>query len=61
MNVWPDIERSISEATGAPPFTIESRSGAGGGCINECHVVRGRGRAYFVKLNAPQRESSTRT
>jgi fructosamine-3-kinase len=52
---WPDIERSIREASGAP-FAIESRSGAGGGCINECHVVRGRGRAYFVKLNAPERK-----
>lgn len=51
---WPDIERSIREASGAA-FTIESRSAAGGGCISECHVVRGRGRAYFVKLNAPDR------
>ena len=55
MSVWPDVERSIREASGAP-FAIESRSGAGAGCINECHVVRGRGRAYFVKLNAPERK-----
>jgi len=51
---WPDIERAIREATGAT-FAIESRESAGGGCINECFVVRGGGRAFFVKLNAPQR------
>ncbi len=54
MNPWPDIERSIREASGAP-FVIESRAGIGGGCINESHVIRGHGRAYFVKLNAPDR------
>ncbi|HLF38682.1 MAG TPA: fructosamine kinase family protein, partial [Burkholderiales bacterium] len=27
----------------------------GGGCINESHVIRGQGRAFFVKLNAPAR------
>jgi len=54
MDPWLDIERSIREATGAP-FTIEWRAGAGGGCINECHVIRGRGRAFFVKLNSPER------
>ena len=54
MDPWRDIERSIREATGAP-FTIESRAGSGGGCINECHVIRGRGRAFFVKLNTPER------
>ena len=54
-NPWVDIERAIGAASGAA-FTIESRSAAGGGCINECHVLRGRGRAFFVKLNAPQRQ-----
>jgi len=54
MDPWQDIERSIREASGAP-FAIESRAGIGGGCINECHVIRGRGRAFFVKLNAPGR------
>lgn len=51
---WPDIERSIRAATGTP-FAIESRSDIGGGCINECYAVRGAGRAYFVKFNAPSR------
>jgi fructosamine-3-kinase len=54
MDPWQDIERSIRLASGAP-FSIESRSGIGGGCINECYLVRSRGRAFFVKLNAPAR------
>ena len=54
MNSWPDIERAIAAASGAA-FRIESRGTAGGGCINECHVVRGAGRAYFVKLNTAER------
>jgi len=55
MDPWQDIERSIRAAVGAP-FAIESRTGIGGGCINECYAVRGRGRAYFVKLNAREKE-----
>lgn len=51
MDPWPDIERAIGEASGAR-FTVESRAAAGGGCINECFVVRGGGRAFFVKVNA---------
>lgn len=52
MDPWPDIERSIREASGAP-FVIESRAGIGGGCINDSHIIRGHGRAFFVKLNVP--------
>lgn len=51
---WPDIEFAIRKATGAP-FIIESRAAAGGGCINETHAIKGGGRAYFVKLNAPDK------
>jgi len=54
MDPWHDIERSIRLASGAP-FAIESRAGIAGGCINECYVVRGEGRAYFVKVNAPDK------
>ena len=54
MNPWPDIERSIGEAL-ATPFSIESRAPVGGGCINECFLVRGSRRAFFVKLNTPER------
>ena len=51
---WSEIERAIGAATGTP-FAITSRAGVGGGCINECHLVHGRGQSYFVKLNAPER------
>ena len=51
---WADIERSVREATGAP-FSIDSRASLGGGCINESQVIRGQGRAYFAKLNAPEK------
>jgi len=54
MDPWRDIEAAIARAIGAP-FSIESRGAAGGGCINECHIVRGHGRTYFVKTNAPGR------
>lgn len=56
MDPWRDIEAAIREASGAP-FAIESRASAGGGCINDCYIVRGRGRAYFLKLNAADRLS----
>ena len=54
MDPWPDIERAIRE-TAVASFSIETRAGIGGGCINECHVIRGGKRAYFVKLNTPGR------
>src|SRR5258705_4562185 len=56
MDPWRDIERSVREASGAP-FSIESRAGLGGGCINECYVVRGRGHAFFVKMNRADKVS----
>jgi protein-ribulosamine 3-kinase len=52
MDPWQDIEHAIRGATNAP-FSIGERTAVGGGCINECYVVRGEGRAYFVKLNTP--------
>jgi protein-ribulosamine 3-kinase len=51
---WPDIERSIGEAL-ATPVSIESRAPVDGGCINECFLVHGSRRAFFVKLNTPER------
>jgi len=53
MNPWLDIEHAIQAATGKP-FSVETREAADGG-VNECHVVRGGGRAFFVKLNRPDR------
>jgi len=52
MHPWQDIELAIREATGAP-FAIEARTAVGSGCINECFCLRGNGRTWFVKLNAP--------
>jgi len=54
VDPWKDIELDIRAALEAP-FTIDSRAAVGGGCINECHVVRGRGRPFFVKLNSPDK------
>ena len=54
MDPWKDVERSIGAASGAP-FAIETRARIGGGCINECYVVRGGDRNWFVKLNAATR------
>jgi protein-ribulosamine 3-kinase len=51
MHPWRDVERSIRAASGAA-FAVESHSGIGGGCINECFRLRGGGREYFVKVNA---------
>ncbi len=53
---WPDVCAGISGATGVP-FQIESRFSVGGGCINECYRIAGRGRAFFVKANVPQRRT----
>jgi len=54
MDPWPYIEAAIRDVTGAR-FAIESRVETGGGCINYCYVVRGKGEAFFVKLNRPDR------
>jgi fructosamine-3-kinase len=54
MGPWRDIERSIGAASGTP-FAVASRTAIGGGCINECYLLRGAGRAYFAKVNAPSR------
>ena len=54
MPLWEEMAHAISEAIDAP-FVIESRRPAGGGCINEAYRIQGKGLAYFVKLNAPER------
>jgi fructosamine-3-kinase len=53
---WSEIGAGIGGASGAP-FTLESRSAVGGGCINECYRVAGGGRLFFVKLNAAARQA----
>lgn len=54
MTPWRDIESAIAETTGRS-FAIESHAGVGGGCINECYVVRGGRHAFFVKVNRRDR------
>ncbi|HEY7657812.1 MAG TPA: fructosamine kinase family protein [Burkholderiales bacterium] len=54
MGPWREIERSIGAASGTP-FAVASRTAIGGGCINECYLLRGADRAYFAKVNAPSR------
>jgi fructosamine-3-kinase len=52
MSPWPDIARSIADATGKN-FVIEDRQTVGGGCINAAYRIAGNGRAFFVKTNVP--------
>ena len=54
MDPWQDIELAIREAVGTP-FSIESRAGIGGGCINSAFRIDGNGRSYFVKTNTPDK------
>jgi fructosamine-3-kinase len=54
MGPWRDIERAIGAASGIP-FAVASRTAIGGGCINECYLLRDAGRVYFAKVNAPSR------
>jgi len=51
---WPAIAAGIAQTTGVP-FKLESRTPAGGGCINECYRVAGAGQTFFVKLNSAAR------
>ena len=53
---WSDICAGIAGVAGAP-FEAISRRAIGGGCINECYQLCGRGRDYFVKVNGPERRA----
>jgi protein-ribulosamine 3-kinase len=48
------ISAGIADATGAA-FVIEACTPVEGGCIHRCYKLAGRGRAFFVKINAPER------
>jgi len=51
MHDWPAIAAAISAAT-RQPFQPASHTPVGGGCINQCYLMRGQdGRQYFLKLN----------
>ncbi|MTW20494.1 fructosamine kinase family protein [Allochromatium palmeri] len=54
MTRWDLIAEHISAATGAS-FQVRGQRLVGGGCINRAAVVEDDGRAFFVKLNAPER------
>ena len=51
---WPAIAAGIAQTTGIP-FKLESRTRAGGGCINECYRIAGAHQTFFVKLNSSAR------
>ena len=51
---WSDIAHAVSDAIDAP-FRVESCDPVHGGSISTTYHVRGKGRAFFVKLNQPQR------
>ncbi len=48
---WSEIADTVSAALGEP-FTVESHSSVGGGCINSAFHIDGGGRCYFVKFNS---------
>jgi fructosamine-3-kinase len=52
--MWADIARGIADATRFP-FVLEAVDPIGGGDINKAFRIEGRGCAYFVKLNGPER------
>jgi len=54
MDLWSAIAGEIAAASGAP-FSIAARRSAGGGCINQAHILEGGGRRYFVKSNRAER------
>lgn len=49
---WDAVAASIARATGKS-FKVDQASPVGGGCINRSFHLRGGGRDFFVKVNAP--------
>lgn len=51
MTAWAEIAGHIGQAGGSP-FRLARHEAAGGGCINEAHVLYGvGGERFFLKLN----------
>lgn len=51
MTAWAEIAERIGQASGTA-FRLTRHEAAGGGCINEAHVLHGAdGRRFFLKLN----------
>ncbi|SEA45331.1 fructosamine kinase family protein [Nitrosospira multiformis] len=53
MQSWTEIAAQISHSTGTP-FTIQTASPMGGGCISQAYRIEGNGQRFFVKLNNPE-------
>jgi len=51
--MWHSIEQDISAAT-HKKFTIEQRTGVGGGSINTAYRIEGAGQCYFIKTNSAE-------
>jgi len=53
MSLWSDISVAISNVTGSP-FTLQSiPRPIVGGSINQCFLLEGSERSFFIKLNQP--------
>jgi fructosamine-3-kinase len=51
MTAWVEIAEHIGQA-GGTAFRLARHEAAGGGCINEAHILHGAdGRRFFLKLN----------
>jgi len=51
MDIWQDIEQSLSATLGAG-VRLKAPSGVGGGCINQAYRVDSSEGPFFVKLNS---------
>lgn len=48
---WEAIANAITESRNEP-FSVDSHSSVGGGCINSAYRIKGQGQSYFVKINS---------
>lgn len=53
--MWTAIADAISAVAGTP-FKLERRTAIRGGCINSAYRIEGSGTAYFVKVNAADKQ-----
>jgi len=53
MSFWPLLAEQITQHTNRP-FTIQSKSAIGSGCINQAHNISDGKTTYFVKQNSTQ-------
>jgi len=53
MSFWPLLSEQIAQQTNQP-FTLQSKSAIGSGCINQAYKISDASKDYFVKLNSTQ-------